>query len=57
MAGRVMELLRAGAAAEEDAPEGVLGMDQRRRWSPEVAIRSVRGLEVDAGSQRMRVMG
>lgn len=51
-----MELLRAGVAAE-DAPEGALGMDQRRRWSPEVAIRSVRGLEVEAGSQRMRVMG
>lgn len=56
VAGRVMELLRAGVAAE-DEPEGALGMDQRRRWSPEVAIRSVRDLEVEAGSHRMRVMG
>lgn len=57
VAGRVMELLRAGVAAEEDVLEGALGIDQRRRWSPEVAIRSVRGLEVEAGSHRMRVMG
>lgn len=54
---RVMELEPAGVAEEEDAPEGALGMDQRRRWSPEVAMRSVSGLVAEAGSQRIRVMG
>lgn len=52
-----MELEPAGVAEEEDVPEGALGMDQRRRWSPEVAMRSVSCLVVEAGSQRMRVMG
>lgn len=53
---RVMEL-PAGVAEEEDVPDGAFGMDQRRRWSPEVAIKSVRGLVVLAGSQRIRVIG
>lgn len=42
---------------EELLPEAVPGRDQRRRWSPEVAIRSVLALDDDGGSQRMRVMG
>jgi len=35
----------------------VLGSDQSRRWSPEVARRSVDDFEEDGGSQKMRVTG
>lgn len=35
----------------------VLGNDQRRRWSPDVASRSVKGLLEVGGSHRILVMG
>lgn len=37
--------------------EGCEGKDQSRKWSPEVARRSVDCFCEDAGSHRMRVTG
>lgn len=35
----------------------VFGSDHKRKWSPDVAKRSVNGFEVVGGSQRTRVIG
>ena len=48
-AERLMLLLRSEGEEE--------GSDQRRKWSPEVASRSVDCLEDEGGSHDMRVTG
>lgn len=47
----------AGLVIELDGCRGVVGRDHSRRWSPDVARRSVDCFWDEGGSQRIRVTG